>query len=795
MFGQSLLSAFGSAACTTDTDQLFTTDVQTTSVATYQLNNATTSIPSNTYPGTASNITYAAGKFGNAAVFNGSNASITTTINKTDIVNINDKTKDFSISLWLKPHTTPSGTKNIFVINAGAPSYQYSGLVATSSGLIAFSHYPGGASGNAAVASATLNVWSHYVAIRENSKMKIYKNSIFIQETAITTSNTTLTSETWNFGSRTALNDNFYDGEIDQVRIFPSALPQAAVTALYNETTTTATYPYVTTEVANPNSVAYYKMSNATDQLGNYNGTATDVNFNTEGKFGFAGAFNGSSSNFTFTGLKTNGSPLTVTSFSVSMWVNFNSFSSPQNLISNLNGLNYEIGWTLNADTNGKIGILTDNNTSASWLMYKIYEQALSINTWYNLVFVSDGTNNRLYINGNESSTVTYPIGSQVALNANASDLEIGFGGSSRIPNGSIDQIRIYDSAISAENVTTLYNEIECPAVAVTNAFNTVLYTGNGSTQPISTVGFQPDLVFLHWRNTGNARNPIIFDSVRGVTKYLKTNTNEVQATLSTTLTSFNINGFSIGSSAAVNENNSNWVAWNWKAGGNSNTFNIDGTGYSTASAAGLDGGNINPTGASINKASGFGIYTASPTTASQSISHGLDSAPEMYIFKTTNVTRDWYVSVNVGGTWKFGTLNTTAALSTTTAYTANSNTMVIGGGSSVNEVVYAFTSVPGYSRIGSYVGNGSATGPVVYLGFEPAFVMIKKTDATGAWSMFDNKRDPSNPVQKVLQAQSNAAEANVGNACNFNSNNFQLTDTNSQRNANGGTYIFIAIA
>ena len=218
------------------------------------------------------------------------------------------------------------------------------------------------------------------------------------------------------------------------------------------DTTANTAYPIANT--------AYYKLNDdALDSSGNgYNGTFTTPAY-AAGRFGQAAVFNGSSSNFTFTGLKTNGSPLTVTSFSVSMWVNFNSFSSTPNLISNLDGLNYEIGFTLSADANGKIGVLTDNNTSASWLMYKIYEQALSINTWYNLVFVSDGTNNRLYINGNESSTVTYLIGSQVALNANASDLEIGFGGSTRIPNGSIDQVRIFSTAISAANVTSLYNE------------------------------------------------------------------------------------------------------------------------------------------------------------------------------------------------------------------------------------------------------------------------------------------------------------------------------------------------
>ena len=766
MFGQSLLSAFGSAvACTTDTDQLFATDVQTTSVATYQLNNATTSIPNNTYPGTASNITYAAGKFGDAAVFNGSNNRITAT----NVTGFPSGNSARSVSVWVK-QTVSNVSQSILMWGTGASNQ-------------AFVLYPNGTQLTIATYGApvptgynfTLNQWTHIVVTHDGTTTKVYADNSLVHSFTYTyntsTANFVIGNVSWG-------NEPF-TGQVDQVRIFNSALPQAAVTALYNETTTTATYDYVEYEVPNPNSVAYYKMSDATDQLGNYNGTATNVNFNTEGKFGFAGAFNGSSSRIAIPNIVNQ-----AADHSVSIWIKPTNFSAARAALSMFNGSHCLLYVTTDAGINVGGGSTGQGTTAGT----------ITANAWNHVTLIYNyaSTTYTIYVNGINRGTGGSFNFSGRPNSIGCHHLGSGFG---YWFDGSIDQIRIYDSALSAENVTALYNEIECPAVAVTNAFNTVLYTGNGSTQPISTVGFQPDLVFLHWRNTGNARNPIIFDSVRGVTKYLKTNTNEVQATLSTTLTSFNINGFSIGSSAAVNENNSNWVAWNWKAGGNSNTFNIDGTGYSTASAAGLDGGNINPTGASINKASGFGIYTASPTTASQSISHGLDSAPEMYIFKTTNVTRDWYVSVNVGGTWKFGTLNTTAALSTTTAYTANSNTMVIGGGSSVNEVVYAFTSVPGYSRIGSYVGNGSATGPVVYLGFEPAFVMIKKTDATGAWSMFDNKRDPSNPVQKVLQAQSNAAEANVGNACNFNSNNFQLTDTNSQRNANGGTYIFIAIA
>ena len=296
MFGQSLLSAFG-IACTTDTDQLFTTDQSITSTATYQLNNATTSIPSNTYPGTASNITYAAGKFGDAAVFNGSSSNIGISSSAINPANT------YSISMWVSfnnvsaytgfftNNTSAFRVGEISVIKPNANKLQiFSVGVAGTNLLDNLEAQPASPFVN--------NTWYHIVVISDrsisNQRGKIFVNGIecsYVHYGANQASVSTYSD------TKFGLADNqFLPGKIDQVRIFSSVLPQAAITALYNETTTTATSASVDYQVANPNSIAYYKMSDATDQLGNYNGTATNINFNTEGKFGFAGAFNGSSS-------------------------------------------------------------------------------------------------------------------------------------------------------------------------------------------------------------------------------------------------------------------------------------------------------------------------------------------------------------------------------------------------------------------------------------------------------------------------------------------------------------------
>jgi len=237
-------------------------------------------------------------------------------------------------------------------------------------------------------------------------------------------------------------------------------------------------------------------------------------------------------------------------------------------------------------------------------------------------------------------------------------------------------------------------------------------------------------------------------------------------------------------------------VSFNFKGGGNSNTFNIDGTGYSTASAAGLDGADINPTGASINTAAGFGIYYASPTTAVQSISHGLDAAPELYIFKRSDGSRNWYVSVNVNGTFKFGSLNTASNLNTTTAYVADSSKIEIGGGSSVDEVVFAFHSVDNYQKIGNYTGKGSS-GKTVDIGFRPRFILIKRIDDTNnnsSWAIYDSERGGTKPIRPNTTGNETSASTTE---ISFTSTGISIptSSTSGLINESGNTYIYLAIA
>ena len=792
MFGQSLLSAFGSAACTTDTDQLFTTDVQTTSVATYQLNNATTSIPSNTYPGTPSGITYAAGKFGNAAVFNGSSSYIY-------LGNSAFQYTSLTISAWIYPTAASNGIILENYESGGSP--QNSGWVFrfNSDGTILFGGYGSAAYGLFTTSAVSLNTWTNVTVTFSPTSSAIYFNGVAQSTSSSGWSSPygTLQYSTGgnnngnptNIGrqSYTGGSTNYFTGRIDQVRVFNSVLQQAAVTALYNETTTTATYSYVEYEGANPNSIAYYKMSDATDQLGNYNGTATNVNFNTEGKFGFAGAFNGTSSTIA-TPITTNYSNL-----SISCWVKFDALptgGADATLVSKgfyTSGSSTQYLHLRYEDYLSKGFTFAIRNNSA-YNSQAIAGVTATVGVWYHVVGILDSSGNaQIYVNGVAGTGIT---GAPSMTNSNA--FEIGsFISTSALLNGSIDQIRIYDSALSAANVTTLYNEIECPAVAVTNAFNSVIYTGTGSTQAVTGTGFEPDFVWIKDRTDANSH--ILQDSVRGANKALLSNATSAEITSTDFFTSFDSNGFTLPSNTGqqTNKLNNNYVAWNWKAGGTA-VSNTDGTITSQVSA------NVN---------AGFSIVKWTGTEANATIGHGIDT-PELIIIKNASAVKNWTVySSNVGAT-KYGKLNLTDDFqtastafnntdSTSSVFSVGSASVANGNGNTM--IAYCFTSIPGYSRVGSYVGTG-ATGNFIYTGFEPAFVMIKNaTSANNEWNIIDNKRSTSNPRNVTLWAQSsdNESTSSAGGVydVNFDSNGFSIENIYFPFNQNNATFIFLAIA
>ena len=300
--------------------------------------------------------------------------------------------------------------------------------------------------------------------------------------------------------------------------------------------------------------------------------------------------------------------------------------------------------------------------------------------------------------------------------------------------------------------------------------FNTVLYTGNNTSQSVTGVGFQPDWVWLKERNGTEQHN--LYDSVRGVYKRLMSDANSLEYSSDTQLTAFGSDGFSVGSSDAINDAGNSMVAWNWKK----------------------------------SATSGFDIVTATGTGSAKTIAHSLSAVPQVIISKEKSGSiNDWVVYHESLGNNKKLTLNTTNAVNTDSCWnntTPTSSVFSVSGASVVNRnsstyVYYLFSEKKGYSKFSSYIGNGNADGTFVYTGFKPAFVMVKRYDgASQGWNIFDNKRDPFNLVDEFLIANSSNAEA-TGGALNldFLSNGFKFRGTDGGSNTSGSEYIYMCFA
>ena len=316
--------------------------------------------------------------------------------------------------------------------------------------------------------------------------------------------------------------------------------------------------------------------------------------------------------------------------------------------------------------------------------------------------------------------------------------------------------------------------------------FNTKLYTGNGSTQSITGVGFQPDMNWCKTR-TSTGYNHVMVDVVRGVTKVIRPNLTSSESTYTNALTSFDSDGFTLGAdtNGEHNRNGDNIVSWNWKANG-AGVSNTDGDITSTVSA---------------NTTSGFSIVSYTGTGSQATVGHGLGATPKWIVVKRLQNAEDWAVYHASNGAGTYQSLNTTEGKQT------NSNRFNVAPTSSVftvnthesvnfaeNYIAYCFAEKTGYSKFGSYIGNGNADGTFIYTGFKPAFIMVKRTDSTSNWQINDNKRDVDNVQNTPLMANLSNAES-TDTSWDSLSNGFKMRQDYGSKNASGGTYIYMAFA
>jgi hypothetical protein len=333
--------------------------------------------------------------------------------------------------------------------------------------------------------------------------------------------------------------------------------------------------------------------------------------------------------------------------------------------------------------------------------------------------------------------------------------------------------------------------------------FDATLYTGNGETQTVTNAGgFQPDLVWM--KNRGSAQDHALLDSIRGTTEFLISNYDGGTSTAGDLSISYNSNGFSaIGANARSNASANTYVGWQWKAGG-ATTVNTSGTISSNVS---------------VNATAGFSVvtYTGNGTEASNTVGHGLGVAPAFYFIKNRSSATDWPVYHKSlpsfdGGNYPTNSLrlNTTGSLASTLGLWSapTSTTFNIGDGqlsagnrplvntNGSNYVAYCWAEVEGYSKFGSYTGNGSTDGPFLYTGFLPRFVLIKQSSSSGNnWQLIDTARETTNPNDTVLFPNATTIEGTGNATIDALSNGFKVRTTDGTVNTNASTYVFAAFA
>ena len=326
--------------------------------------------------------------------------------------------------------------------------------------------------------------------------------------------------------------------------------------------------------------------------------------------------------------------------------------------------------------------------------------------------------------------------------------------------------------------------------------FNTKLYTGTSSSQSITGVGFQPDMVWVK-RRDGVAHSPIQ-DVVRGATSsisYIMSGVTAGASSVSDAITSFDSDGFSLGADSSTRSNPSggSMVSWNWKANG-AGVSNTDGSITSTVSA---------------NTVSGFSIVTYTNQNVN-TIGHGLGVVPKVLIGKCLSGASGWvFASADLLGSWdKYLLLNSTnatgtdsrffypsSAAPTSTVFSSDQSAWSAGGSATETMVAYCFAEKKGFSKFGKYTGNGNADGPFIYTGFKPALVLVKETSAIDNWILLDNKRDTA-PNPHKLALFPNLADAEAGDyLTDFLSNGFKIRSATGSLNTSSATYIYMAFA
>ena len=636
------------------------------------------------------------------------------------------------------------------------------------------------------------NTWYHIVyTFSTTNGMELYINGSS-EGTNSYTGDASVHSSDYGLMYRADNGSQRTEGKIDQVRIFTKALSSSEVSTLYAETASTVESLDPLSEdttdtlqvLGDTSCIATYRFeNNEDDESGNFDGTGTEIQY-AAGRYGQAASFNGTASRIStsldFDNYDEN--------WSISYWIKF-TFNTNYRAILGSTDATAKNGMVSDISTSGEIRFrLRSGSTSVSSLTSTA---TYGDGNWHHVVCIKGSSTNYLYIDNElDSSTAT-------TNGINHSALAFGTLGEYNVEflKGELDQVRIFNKALSASEVTTLYNE---NSLVASYRFegnandDTRNYDGTATNVTYEYgLNFTPDFIWTKSRTNTNSH--ALYDSTRGVNKELNSNSTDAQGSLTDGISSFDTGGFTVGARANSNQDGQDFVGWAWKANGGTTSSNTDGSITTTVQS---------------NTDAGFSIlkYNMNLTSGTFTIGHGLNSAPELVIFKTLGTSNSsWIVYPNDNS--KILVLDSTGAASSGSSYwnsaSPTSTVINMGTGWTSNHtyyagdtIAYAFHSVDGFSKIGSYTGNGSTNGPIVETGFEPAFVMVKNTTTAGyLWLIADNKRQTDRLKTTYLQANSNAAEYSPYTWIEFFSNGFQLKNTGSSLNANGDTYLYMAFA
>ena len=437
------------------------------------------------------------------------------------------------------------------------------------------------------------------------------------------------------------------------------------------------------------------------------------------------------------------------------------------------NGKTSEISYT--GAVNEGTGTGPDGNT------YTFYSGNVTITVSGNFDTVSYYCLNHGYMGGKDNLIYVSSVGE--------SGLKIPSGTELNRPTAVTGQIRNNTNETSEFSASceeyyngTEWKKINNTALPPPLAFKTLLYTGNGSTQSITGVGFQPDLVWIKSRS--NTYGNRLIDSTTGPDNYLESNSTAAQQGAGGAgLTSFDSDGFSVGSGNAHNANAATFVAWCFKANGGTTSSNTDGNNTTTVQVFGQAGFSL--------------VKCASITTDPGTFGHGLNAVPKVIIVKRISGSGGWQTyHESIGNSNRIELQSSAAQTGGVWNSTSPTSTVFSYDGLSLGEdfIAYCFSEVAGFSSFGTYTGNGSSSGPTVTTGFQPDFVMTKKTSGTANWWIVDSSRSTSNPRNARLLANTTDAEVvfTPGNI-NFNSTGFELAGTSGEINGSGETYIYMA--